>query len=196
MRKPYRVPSDEDLKDAVTLYQNGLGVPRLAPLLGLSKEYMRRRLQVLTILRGTGRGLSMRIRSETYFRQLPLLWGAHARIARIAYEELELTASKIARLMRLTTLCARDMLRDQGVTIGRETAHRSRNASRLVQDALKSGLLTRGPCEGCGVGPYEGERLVVIGHHDDYNKPLEVRWLCPGCHKAWHTTNTPIMEIR
>ena len=50
-----------------------------------------------------------------------------------------------------------------------------RKARNAVNHAIRAGLLTRGPCEVCGA-----ER--VQGHHDDYGKPLEPRWLCVRCH--------------
>jgi ribosomal protein S27AE len=45
--------------------------------------------------------------------------------------------------------------------------------------AIKSGKLDRLPCEVCGAGK-------VDAHHDDYSKPLEIRWLCRSHHKAHH----------
>lgn len=58
-------------------------------------------------------------------------------------------------------------------------------SSQKVAEALKSGKLIRQPCEICGDSPAQA-------HHDDYNKPLEVRWLCRKCHTEWHMNNSPI----
>lgn len=63
------------------------------------------------------------------------------------------------------------------------------NARIMVRRAVGSGKLTRGPCEVCGVKPADG-------HHDDYNKPLEVRWLCSKHHAEWHMTNKPIYPVK
>lgn len=45
--------------------------------------------------------------------------------------------------------------------------------------AIKAGALLRQPCEVCG-------KIKVDAHHDDYAKPLEVRWLCKSHHNEHH----------
>jgi hypothetical protein len=55
------------------------------------------------------------------------------------------------------------------------------SARGKVQHALKSGALVRGRCEVCG--SYETQ-----AHHEDYTKPLEVRWLCSLHHGEMHRT--------
>jgi hypothetical protein len=54
-------------------------------------------------------------------------------------------------------------------------------ANRLVAEAREAGKISRHqPCEQCG---YKG---FTVAHHDDYSKPLEVRFLCGSCHAKWH----------
>lgn len=53
-----------------------------------------------------------------------------------------------------------------------------------ISNAIHNGRMTKQPCEVCGAEPAEA-------HHDDYNKPLEVRWLCDKHHKEWHKYNKP-----
>lgn len=52
-------------------------------------------------------------------------------------------------------------------------------AHLAVQRALKSGELVKGVCEVCA-------DPNVDGHHDDYSKPLAVRWLCRQHHVRLH----------
>jgi len=65
--------------------------------------------------------------------------------------------------------------------------HRNKNpnqykAHKMVGYAIRSGKLFKEPCEVCKVGE-------THAHHDDYLKPLNVRWLCAVHHKLWHTEN-------
>lgn len=53
-------------------------------------------------------------------------------------------------------------------------------ARRAVHHAVAVGQLVPAPCEKCGEPKAEA-------HHDDYAKPLAVRWLCRRCHVAHHT---------
>lgn len=52
-------------------------------------------------------------------------------------------------------------------------------AHKIVADAIRNGLLVQGACEVCG-----SEK--VHGHHEDYAKPLDVRWLCGKHHAERH----------
>lgn len=57
-----------------------------------------------------------------------------------------------------------------------------RRVHYLLNKAVKAGdVIKADACEACG---RDGIRLH--GHHDDYSKPLEVRWLCGSCHRAHH----------
>jgi len=50
-------------------------------------------------------------------------------------------------------------------------------AKNTVSNAIRDGRLVKQPCEVCGSKKTEA-------HHDDYTKPLEVRWLCNQHHKT------------
>lgn len=70
------------------------------------------------------------------------------------------------------------------------------HAHNLVEVAIKQGVLSRrDTCEVCGKGGQMADgRSRVQAHHDDYNKPLEVRWLCQTCHHAWHQTHQAVRK--
>ena len=55
-------------------------------------------------------------------------------------------------------------------------------AHGAVNNALRAGKLFKQNCEVCG-------SIESNGHHDDYDKPLEVRWLCAEHHCEWHSLN-------
>lgn len=72
----------------------------------------------------------------------------------------------------------------------------ARRAHSRVAWALRSGQLERGPCEQEATGECSG---LVHAHHDDYSKPLDVRWLCSVHHAKEHrdqwrssTTDEPL----
>ncbi len=52
-------------------------------------------------------------------------------------------------------------------------------ARSIFTKAVKSGKIERQPCRECG-------KDKSHGHHEDYNKPLEVIWLCHQHHKDIH----------
>lgn len=52
-------------------------------------------------------------------------------------------------------------------------------AQRKARYALKIGLISKTPCNFCG-------SEEVVAHHPDYNKPIEVVWVCKVHHREIH----------
>lgn len=55
----------------------------------------------------------------------------------------------------------------------------------MVYRAIEKGQIQKSPCQVCG-------KEEVEAHHSDYNKPLDVMWLCKSCHVEWHRNNKAI----
>lgn len=66
--------------------------------------------------------------------------------------------------------------------------YRNATLSRsALSNAIISGRVIREPsCSVCS------STKLVQGHHDDYDRPLDIIWLCVKCHRSWHNLNTPL----
>lgn len=86
---------------------------------------------------------------------------------------------------RILRQCAQYRQTPQGKRFARRedirqrTLHPEKYQARYIANtAIQSGALKRLPCECCGA--------KAEAHHDDYSKPLEVRWLCRLHHQQHH----------
>src|ERR1700676_440627 len=99
-----------------------------------------------------------------------------------AYRKAKRDESQRKRDSKLTpeALALREQRRLSGVTGKKRKVGVGRNRARqAVKQALKVGTLVKLPCRDCG-------KLEVQAHHPDYDKPLEVIWLCLEHHIAEH----------
>lgn len=78
---------------------------------------------------------------------------------------------------------------EKGLSIGRKVKkeYRLKNkhkvrAHQKLRLAVKSGKLKKKACERCS-------DKKTVAHHDDYNKPLSVIWLCHKHHMELHRLN-------
>lgn len=63
------------------------------------------------------------------------------------------------------------------------------DAHLAVQRAVKAGELEKQTCEVCGIE-------AVDAHHDQYDEPLKVRWLCRRHHTRLHHYGEDMFPIR
>jgi hypothetical protein len=68
-------------------------------------------------------------------------------------------------------------------------------AHDITEHAIETGRLIRPElCDACGESgiAFSDGRASIQAHHCDYNKPLDVLWLCKSCHHDWHCRFKPI----
>jgi uncharacterized protein with PIN domain len=79
--------------------------------------------------------------------------------------------------------------------------HRGTSASDKSQNTLEKAIMRgivarKTHCEKCNdSGSFKDGRTKIQAHHSDYNKPLDVMWLCQKCHHDWHKVNKPIARV-
>lgn len=102
----------------------------------------------------------------------------------------------VARKRNRTKIAAqvrRDKLKRDGFILVAEVLtedeKKMRQAARnYLNRLIRQGLVKRKNCEICG------SDKNVEAHHEDYGKPLEVRWLCRVHHDDMHHKNNPEQE--
>ena len=72
-----------------------------------------------------------------------------------------------------------------------EMERKACRARQKIARLLKLGIIEKpSQCEKCGI------KNNVRPHHPDYDKPLEVIWLCQSCHVKLHRSIKPVIYRR
>lgn len=112
------------------------------------------------------------------------------KVTRERIRQIESQAYRVLKSLDLDTSFrrAKDLQRppltsnDSSRRAGSESNRRKAAAHRMVKAAIERGEITRKPCERPNC-KYKGK---VIAHHADYDKPLDVEWLCLPHHAEAH----------
>ena len=73
------------------------------------------------------------------------------------------------------------------VRLSKQVSPEKHLARHAVNNAIRDGRLTKSPCVICG-------NPKVVGHHEDYSKPLDVIWLCYAHHSQYHLGQITLPE--
>lgn len=128
--------------------------------------------------------------SGNLYRDCKECWKAYVRANRLVradnYQEYERSRANLPHRVAARKEYAKT---PQGLVAGNLAKRRyedrnpqKRAAHIATGNAIRDGRLVRRPCEVCGA-------TTSQAHHDDYSKPLNVRWLCTTHHAEWHKHN-------
>jgi hypothetical protein len=77
----------------------------------------------------------------------------------------------------------------QGMLKLHNVRHPDRYKARsMVKRAVRNGRLIKSPCAYCGA-------LEVQAHHDDYSRPLDIKWVCFACHRRHEHGQIPTSDL-
>lgn len=108
--------------------------------------------------------------------------------ARLTSELIRLTASHFTR----PTSVRNNALLLKGCA----TNLTKKKAQSAARAAVAQGILKRpDKCEVCGKGAFYGPENRLQAHHPNYDKPLDVKWLCVKCHTNFHKENWDVKEV-
>lgn len=180
------------IPEAISMYGSGKTAAQIAAILGLDKDNVSRSLR--------NAGVKMRKNSD----YLTIITKNAITEARSKYEagastrELATEYGVCPGHMCSLLAASGPMRPDRYGVYGEHHDPRSysyvdRKMRSVVRKAIADGTLTPEPCNTCGrQGKAKDGRSIVVAHHCDYNKPLEVVWLCCKCHTKWHMTHEAI----
>ena len=106
------------------------------------------------------------------------------RSCRIAYyraydrNRANILKRKLARAAYAETSAGRDA-QNRGIRAYKIRHPLKRSAHIIAGNAIRDGRILKQPCVICG-------EEKAQAHHDDYSKPLDVRWLCSEHHNEYH----------
>ena len=127
----------------------------------------------IIILRGkmTKKYCSLMCRSENKINRTPKEWRVLHRERHFAYSQTKKGKEAIKRTQ------------DKQIAKDKKNGGIKQKAYGLVQYHIKKGNIVRPKiCSDCK----SSNVLRIDGHHADYNKPLDLLWLCPPCHSKEH----------